>query len=234
MPSQQLSVARLNFITKLKEGTFIWATLLAMIVFWLIAYNLPLGVLLPNTEFKDRVRWYGILLEVTSIWSIAYELNNSLISAGRRPLVTTFLSWLGQWRFIFVRGKTINLEARMSLGATVSVGIAVARASSPETQEQQLEKLKSAVEALGTRVDALDTKVNANEQKSKEMLEKEMAERASAISALRGTLEEQYFGDVRLQSAALVVLVLSIFFANAPDESAVLFKAVGLGGSRYW
>ncbi|MHB0772326.1 hypothetical protein ACYCVF_25210 [Bradyrhizobium sp. 1.29L] len=233
MPLQQSTVARQILVAKLREAKFIWATLGALVVFWLIAYHLPLSKWMPTPEFKDHVRWYGIMLEVASIWSIAYELNGSLIAAGRRPLVATFVGWLRQWRFIFIRGKTVNLSANMSVGSFVSVGTAVMRASSPGTPEEQLAKLQSVVDALENRVGALDAKVDANERRFKEMLDREMAERANAISSLRGKLEEQYFGDVRLQAAALIVLVLSIFFANAPDESAVLFKVVGLGGA-YW
>jgi hypothetical protein len=222
------------FVAKLREGKFIWATVAGLVLFWLLAYNLPLSRWLPAAELKDRVRWYGILLEVASIWSIAYELNNSLTAAGRRPLITTFLSWLGQWRFIFIRHPPIHLQASSSLGSAVSIGTAVLRASSPMTLEEQVAKLKSDLEALEVRHGALDTRVDSNERRFKELLEQEKGQRASAIAALRGTLEEQYFGDVRLQAAALVVLVLSIFFANAPDEAAILFKAVGLGSGAYW
>lgn len=233
MPLQQPTVARQMLVTKLKEAKYIWVTLAALVIFWLIAYHLPLTKWLTAPEFKDHVRWYGILLEVAAIWSIAYELNNSLTAAGRRPLVPAFIAWLDSWRFIIIRGKAINLEARSTIGSFTSIGTAVVRSSPTGTTEEQLAKLNSMVEALENRVSAIDSKVDTNDRKFRDLLEKEMADRASDIAVLRGKLEEQYFGDVRLQVAALIVLVLSIIFANAPDESAIVFKAAGLGG-KYW
>lgn len=232
MPLQQPRIAGKQLAAKLKEGKFIWGTAVVLVVFWLIAYHLP-NEWLPSNEFKEHVRWYGIFLEVASILSIAYEFNKSLIAAGRRPLLTSFVNWIFEWRFIFVRGKTVNLQAHAHLGTTVSVGTAVIRADLKGTVEERLARLATLVKDLEDRLGTLESKVDTNDRNFREMFESAKAEHVNQITALRGRLEEQHFGDVRLQVAATLVLVLSIFFANAPDESAIFFKAAGLGG-QYW
>jgi hypothetical protein len=234
MQLQRADVAGRMLKARLREGKYIWLTLVVLVGFWLIVYNLLPGKWLPTAELKERIRWYGILLEIVSILSIAYELNNSLTAAGRKPLIPAFLGWVAQWRFIFIRGKVVNLQASSLIGGATLFGRATVLTSASGTTEEQLAHLKSVVDGLLTRFDTLQSKVDANVTEFKKLLERETAERANAISSLRGALEEQNFGDVRLQVAALIVLIASIFFANAPDESAILFRAVGLGNRTYW
>lgn len=112
-----------------------------------------------------------------------------------------------------------------------AVGTSIITAGTLEERVAHLQRTLQEVQATLGRV---SLKVDASEREFRKLLEQETAQRAQALSTLRENLERQALGDIRVQVAALMVLILSIFFANAPDEFAVVFNRIGLGGKGHW
>ncbi|MET3156065.1 hypothetical protein ABIE85_001874 [Bradyrhizobium diazoefficiens] len=230
---QQPGMAWAELKNKLREGMVIWITLGGLFILWLAVQNVS-DTFFSETELKDRVRWYGILLEIGSIMSIAWELNKSLLEANRTPLLYGFLCWVGEWRFIGFRRSPRSVSASAILrgvGSMAAVGTSIITAGTLEERVAHLQRTLQEVQATLGRV---SLKVDASEREFRKLLEQETAQRAQALSTLRENLERQALGDIRVQVAALMVLILSIFFANAPDEFAVVFNRIGLGGKGHW
>jgi hypothetical protein len=102
------------------------------------------------------------------------------------------------------------------------------------TVEQQLERLKQSVAALQESVGKVSVKVEHLERNVTKKFEEEANQRHLTEQRLNETIEQQVIGDVHNQIAGLSLLLVSIFMANAPMESSLLLRFLGLGHRAYW
>jgi hypothetical protein len=224
----------------LVAGRALWAVIATLVVLYLVTYNFPAEKLLPDrfkdggAEFADRVRWFGILLEVVSISTIAYGVSQSMAAFSKPKLVARFFRWVAEIRYVLIRRPPIHAIAHgVSLGLVTSVatGTVLIKAG---TMEQQLDQLRQAMDAVKKSIGDVNERVGQIERNTKKWIEDESAERQLTDRRLGDLIEHQKIGDVHIQIAGLALLLISIFMANAPTESSMLLRFLGLGHRAYW
>ncbi len=210
------------------------------IVLYLATYNFPAEYLFPDrfknapAEFADRVRWFGILLEVFAIATIAYGLSQSLAAFDRPKLVARFFHRVGEFRYVFIRRPPVHSEANVMLGAISLAAGVMTSSMNGGTVQEQLDYLKRSMAAVQESVGKAAVKLDQLERDFKKGIEEEATQRRLADKTMSEALEQQTVGDVHIQIAGLTLLLVSIFMANAPTESSLLLHSFGLGYRAYW
>jgi hypothetical protein len=230
----------INFKSWVIQGAALWLFVGVLVGLYLVTYNFPVERLWPENfkggpaEFVDRVRWFGILTEVVAIAIIANELSRSVAAFKKPKLAVRFFRWITEFRYVFIRRPPVNLSANVLLGGiTLTSGVATVTIGGG-TVEQQIERLKQSLEALQENVGKISVKVEHLERNITKKFEEEAKQRHLTEQRLNDTLEQQVIGDVHIQIAGLTLLLVSIFMANAPTESSLLLRFLGLGHRTYW
>jgi hypothetical protein len=219
----------------LVAGRALWAVIATLVALYLWTYNFPVEKLFPDkfkdggAEFADRVRWFGILLEVVSILTIAYGVSQSMAAFNKPKLVARFIRWVAEIRYVLIRRPPIHATAQgISLGlvTSVAVGTVLIKAG---TVEQRLDQLRQEMDAAKKSIGDVNERVGQIERDTKKRIEDESAERQLTDRKLSELIEQQKIGDVHIQIAGLALLLISIFMANAPTESSLFLRFLGLG-----
>jgi TolA-binding protein len=113
----------------------------------------------------------------------------------------------------------------------VGVGTVLIKAG---TVEQQLDQLRQSIDAVKKSIGDVNDRVGHVERDAQKRIEDESAERQLTDLKLGELIEQQKIGDVHIQIAGLALLLISIFMANAPTESSLLLRFLGLGHRAYW
>jgi hypothetical protein len=230
----------INFKSWVRQGAALWLFVGVLVGLYLLTYNFPVERLWPENfksgpaEFVDRVRWFGILTEVVAIGIIASELSRSVAAFNKPKLAVRFFHWIAEFRYVFIRRPPVNLSAQASLGGISLVSGVASVTIGGGTVEQQIERLKQSVAALQESLGKVSVKVEHLERDVTTKFEEEAKQRHLTEQRLNETIEQQVIGDVHIQMAGLTLLLVSIFMANAPMESSLLLRFLGLGYGTYW
>jgi hypothetical protein len=220
----------------LYRGRAFWFGIIAIVVLYLMV-SFPVDRIWPviaPSSFTDRIRWLGILLEVLSISLIAYELSKSLVTFQGQGMRVRVCRYLADSRFIFIKRPPFVLKAE-NLHITVKTGVAIATTvTKGGTLEQRLSNLENDLRAAQNTIGMLSSELRGVKDDFRQVIDEEAKKHQESLSEVRRSLEEHAVGDPATQMAGLVLLVLSIFLANAPEESASVLKFLGLGSHAYW
>lgn len=226
----------INFQKWVRHGVALWLVIGVMLALYLATYNFPVEFIFPErlkdgcAEFPDRVRWFGILLEMIAIGIIAFGLSRAVAAFNQPQLVVRFFRWVADFRYIFIRRPPRTAEAQVMLkGVSVVAGVATGTVGSNATVQEQLDHLKRSVTALQESMGNVNGRIDQMKREISERFSQEATERELAEQRLKEALELHTIGDVHIQIAGLFLLLISIFMANAPTESALLLRSVGLG-----
>jgi hypothetical protein len=158
------------------------------------------------------------------------------MAAFNKPkLVARFFRWVAEVRYVLIRRAPIHASAQgvvLGVATSVAVGTVVIRAA--PTVEQQLDQLQQAMDAVKKSIGNVNERVGQIERDAKKSIEDESTERQRTDQKLSELIEDQKIGDVHIQIAGLALLVISIFMANAPTESSMLLRFLGLGHRAFW
>lgn len=226
-----------NNWTELKRwlagGSALWMVLAFLAAVYIAVAMFPAVRLFPEAfdrgcvEFADRVRWCGILLEALAIGLIAFGLMKAS-AAFDKPLFRRALRWLIDVRYVVVRRPAVNMNAAgQSLGVSIGVGIVTTKIAG-DGIEQQIEALRQSLNTLEQRVGGIDKKVSQVEENLTAKLNEETKHRTAADEDITQAIENHKIGDIHLQVAGLVLLLVSVVLANAPVESSYLLNRAGL------
>ena len=222
-----------------KDGSALWLFFGVLIGLYLLTYNVPVERLFPEkfkgpAEFADRVRWFGILLEVAAISIIAHGLSRSLAAFDKPRLVRRFFAWVGEVRFVFIRRPPIRASASLKAESGTLVLSGSDAFMWGGSVEDRLAYLLREVKSHHERLQKEIADRKQSQRELRDAIDAEMRERQSADETVSRKLEQESIGDVQLQIAGLGLLVISIFMANASTEAAVLLQLIGLGSTCFF
>jgi hypothetical protein len=202
--------------------------------------QLPRRAIFPDrfkigpAEFSDRIRWFGILLEVLAILTIARGLANSFAAFDKPKPIRRFFLWIADFRYVFVHRSPIHASVHMKAGAaTIGVAGGVA-AMTGGALEDRVGYLERSVKAMEENVAKVTAEAKRIVRELHEALETEAKERRLGDEAVNRKLEDQTIGDANLQVAGLALLLISIVMANAPTEASLFLQYLGLDRAGWW
>lgn len=217
-------------------GMPLYVSVAALVALYLCTYHFPVERIFPEyfrdgpAQFADRVRWFGILLEVFSIGMIVRGLYKALKAYGKPGVLQRIFGWVSEFRYVFVKRPT-----RYASGTGMAAGSGQFAAAGGTTMlkgltlQQQIDSLVGQVGMLSDSVTLVRSDVSLLKRDVEQKLEAEREARARAERTIQERLEDQLVGDFNMEIAGLILLVFSIFLANAPAECAILLTKLALG-----
>jgi len=210
-----------NAVNELKrlsvEGKWLGAWIVGVIFILAICLALPFN--LPN-----RVRWAGIVYELVGISTIAIGLSRARLSFGKPSLLWSFLGYLWEARYIFVRRPSRHIVMAAGAGSLTLSGGRARMTVSGSSLDRRVAQLEHSVGQLEKRADESEDRAKKFENETKATIETEADERRKADQNLHTQLENSLIGGIQLETSGLGFLVLGILFANAPDGTSQVLR----------
>lgn len=193
----------------------------------LIAGLLFIPCLLAD-ELSYTFRWWGTLLQVCGIITVAYGLENSRKLFGKPGFLhRLILSFLHLRDIIWKPTKNVNIitgEANITLGSSTVTAHATVAPSKDWSIEQRVDFLEKGFSEMQTRISGLDQKIGEQGSSLKKELESSMSELRDAVQDIHRKLEDAVVGGIHIEAIGLFYLVIGIIFVSIPKELAALLK----------
>ena len=185
-----------------------WAFILALLT-WCLA---TIGWVADRSA---EVRWLGMFFQLTGVFIVLVQLDDSLRTFGELSLLERIAAFLGQIRAMVWRSKRVrHLTADPLTGSGTIVGLA------PIVSDGSLEGRVTALEAI---VKKLQQDVYNFRDNSNQTFERERNERQK----LGGRLKKVTIGGANLVIGGFLYLFFGIIFATVPEVIACLLQRIG-------
>ena len=199
-----------------------WAVFLVLVT-WCSAC---VGVV---ADLSAKVRWLGMFFQLTGVFIVFMQLNNSLrafgLSLSLLKMVVEFLIPIGRWigrriKDIVFRlfRKTENLRADLLTGSAPIAGPA------PIVSDGSLEDRVTMMEAI---VKELQQDFCNFRDKTIQTFEIQRKNLQALDKDLRDLLKEVIIGDIHLSLAGPIYLAIGIILATVPGEIAWGLQRIG-------
>jgi hypothetical protein len=178
-------------------------------------------------SLDDGLRYAGLILQISGVLTVAIGLRDRRRIFWGKGLLQSFFQWLNRFPRSAPKPHTISAQGIASASA---VGSAYAfgwqNIHGDATVKDRLAVLERNLNSVKQL--ALDARTQAQLEavRLRSDLESESHERKTSDDAIRSKLESVGAGNLHLESAGVVWLILGIILGTVPGEAAALVRSV--------
>ncbi len=176
----------------------------------------------------DRVRWAGMIFQVSGVLTIVFALRDHLLLFGEGSMLRGLINWLADIRFVVIKRPPISAAGVAMSGVATMKASAVVVPSNQGTVDEQIERLRKMIVGIQGDMNAIYSRIDNDKDEMKKWFAEGFQELKKADLDLDKKLRSATIGGIKLQLVGIVFLLVGVLLTSIPDGIAYCFGKVVL------